>query len=98
MPLGMIAEGTGAVMSELGIHLDGHYSKGVDEVPLKKMDVIVTMGCGMECPTLPGFRGRMVEWEIPDPYGGSLEYFRQVRTLLDAQVRTLLETLDVEVS
>ena len=98
MPLGRIAEGTGAVMAELGIPLNGHFSKGVDEVPLRKMDVIVTMGCGIECPTLSGFRGRTVEWEIPDPFGLSLEYFRQVRALLDAQVRDLLETLHVKVS
>ena len=92
MPLGMIAEGTEAVMAEKGIFLEGHFSKGVNEVPLKKMDVIVTMGCGMPCPTFPGFRGRKVEWEIPDPYGHSLKYFRQVRDLLEGQVRALLET------
>ena len=91
MPLGMIAEGTEAVMAEKGIFLEGHFSKGVNEVPLKKMDVIVTMGCGMPCPTFPGFRGRKVEWEIPDPYGHSLKYFRQVRDLLEGQVRALLE-------
>ena len=92
-PLGYIAEGTEGVMAEKGIFLQGHYSKGVEEIPLPDMDVIVTMGCGMQCPTFPGFQGNHVEWEIPDPYGYGIDRFRQVRDLLESQVLALLKTL-----
>lgn len=93
VPLGRIAEGTGAVLAEKGISLEGHYSKGLEDIPLKEMDVIVTMGCAIECPTFPGFRGRTVEWEIPDPYGEGIERFREVRDIVESEVAGLLQSL-----
>ena len=30
-------------------------------------DVVVTMGCGDECPYIPG--KRYVDWDLPDPKG-----------------------------
>ena len=59
VPLRYIAEGTEAVMAERGIFLKGHYSKGVEEIPLHDMDLIITMGCGMQCPTFPVFEVTM---------------------------------------
>ena len=92
VPLGRIAEGTEAVMSEIGISLAGHYSKGFSDVPIEKMALIVTMGCGIQCPVAPGFRGQLVEWDIPDPFGLSLENFREVRDLVKCKVRDLLKS------
>ena len=92
-PLGSIAEGTEAVLAEKGISLAGHYSKGLEDIPLKEMDVIVTMGCEVACTTFPGFRGRTVEWEIPDPYGEGLERFREVRDIVESEVAGLLQSL-----
>ncbi len=92
-PLGRIAEGTGAVLAGRGISLEGHYSKGLEDIPLKEMDVIVTMGCGVACPTFPGFRGKTVEWEIPDPYGEGIERFREVLDIVESEVAGLLQSL-----
>jgi arsenate reductase (thioredoxin) len=38
-------------------------------------------------------RGRMPDWNIPDPKGKSLEEVRQIRDVIDSKVRELCETL-----
>jgi protein-tyrosine-phosphatase len=73
--------------------LEGHWSKGLDDVPASEMDVIVGMGCEVVCPVPPGYKGRVVEWNIPDPYGQDLDAFRGVRDLIERQVKALLEEL-----
>jgi arsenate reductase len=54
-------------------------------------DVIVTMGCGDECPFYPG--KRYDDWELTDPAGQSLEVVRGVRDEIERRVRTLVEEL-----
>jgi arsenate reductase len=93
-PLGRILPETHEVLSEKGISLDGHRSKGVAEVPMADMDAVVSMGCEVTCPVPVGFKGRIVEWDIPDPYGQDLEYFRRVRDMIERQVTALLEELE----
>jgi arsenate reductase (thioredoxin) len=92
-PLGEIAWGTGEVMREKGISLEGQWSKGLKDVPLHDMDVIVTLGCEVFCPVPASFAGRVVEWNIPDPYGADLALYREVRDLIDAQVAGLVAEL-----
>jgi protein-tyrosine-phosphatase len=92
-PLGRILSETYEVLGERGVSLDGHWSKGLDEVPLAEMDVVVGMGCEVQCPVPGGFKGRVIEWNIPDPYGRDLEFFRGVRDLIERQVKTLLSDL-----
>src|SRR5690242_14850792 len=49
-PLGRITEDTRAVLEEKHLPISNQYSKGLEEVPLEQMDVVVTMGCEVECP------------------------------------------------
>jgi len=49
------------------------------------------MGCEVSCPVPVGFKGRVIEWNIPDPYGHDLDFFRSVRDLVEQHVRSLLE-------
>ncbi len=93
-PLGYILPETGEVLREKGIVLDGHRSKGLNDVPVADMDIVVGMGCEVECPVPAGFRGRVIEWNIPDPYGHDLAFFRSVRDLVRKQVAALLYELD----
>ncbi len=93
-PLGIILPETHAVLNEKGILLDGHWSKGLRDVPVAEMDIVVGMGCEVECPVPPDFKGRVIEWNIPDPYGRGLDYFRSVRDLIGRQVQALLDDLD----
>jgi arsenate reductase len=92
-PYGSIAEGTRTVMSERGISLDGQCSKGLTDVPLAEMDVVVAMGYEIECRVPQDFRGRVLEWSIPDPFGRSIEAYRNVRDMIERQVLELLADL-----
>ena len=89
-PLGRITPETYDVMKEKAIGLEGHWSKRLRDIPVEEMDAVVGMGCEVDCPVPVGFKGRVIEWNIPDPYGSGLEYFRQVRDLIERQVKDLL--------
>jgi arsenate reductase (thioredoxin) len=91
--LGVILPGTYEVMKEKGLSLEGHWSKGLKDVPVADMDVVVGMGCEVSCPVPAGFRGRVVEWNIPDPYAGTLEDYRAVRDMIEGQVQALLSVV-----
>jgi arsenate reductase len=75
-------------MRELGYDLSRHQSKGLSDLVGIDFDVAVTMGCGDECPTLRA--RRRVDWNIPDPKAMAPEQFREVRSLIEAQVKELL--------
>ena len=55
-------------------------------------DVVVTMGCGDECPYIPG--KRYVDWDLPDPKGQSLDVVRGIRDEIGRRVAGLLAELD----
>ena len=55
------------------------------------MDYLITMGCEETCPAVP--RKRIIDWQIPDPKGNPIEFFRNVRELIEEKVRTLLEEI-----
>ncbi len=92
-PLGTIIPETHVVMAEKGISLEGQTSKGLRNVPVGEMDVVVSMGCEVACPVPAGFKGRVIEWNIPDPYVHELDFYRTVRDLIESQVRALLDSL-----
>jgi arsenate reductase len=54
--------------------------------------VVVTMGCGDECPYIPG--KRYVDWDLPDPQGLDTAAVRAIRDDIEARVRALLAELD----
>ncbi len=77
------------LMAERGLDLNAHHSKGLPELPVKRWDYVVTMGCRDTCPTLQA-RQRM-EWAIPDPAGLPLEDARHVRDQLMRLIRELIQ-------
>ena len=92
-PLGVIATETYDVMREKGLSLEGQSSKSVREVPVAEMDVVVGMGCEVACPVPAGFKGRVVDWHVPDPYAHGMDTFRDVRDVIERQVLALLADL-----
>jgi multimeric flavodoxin WrbA len=54
-------------------------------------EVIVTMGCGEECPFVPG--ARILDWDVPDPAGKPLGFMRQVRDEIEQRVKDLIKEL-----
>jgi len=93
-PLGVISQGTREVLREKGITLEGHSSKGLQDVPVSEMDVVVEMGYGVTCAVPADFKGRLIQWNIPDPFGLDWDHFREVRDLIENEVRTLLADLE----
>jgi protein-tyrosine-phosphatase len=92
-PLGVISQETRAVLREKGIGLDEHWSKGLRDVPISEMDVVVEMGNEVKCPLPADFKGRLIQWGIPDPYFLDRAFFRDVRDLIESEVRRLLADL-----
>jgi arsenate reductase len=92
-PLGSIVPRTRAVLEEKGVSLEGQWSKGLHDVPLEEMNVIVAMGSEVDFFLPNDFAGRFVEWNIPDPYGGDLESYREIRDLIERKVALLLTEL-----
>ena len=92
-PLGVISQDTRAVLREKGITLDEHWSKGLQDVPISEMDVVVEMGFGVTCLLPADFKGRRIQWDIPDPFSLDQSYFRDVRDLIESEVRRLLADL-----
>jgi arsenate reductase len=79
-------------MAELGIDLSDRRPKLLTSADAEWADVVVTMGCGDECPYIPGTR--YVDWELPDPKGQPIEVVRRTRDEIDRRVAALLEELD----
>jgi arsenate reductase (thioredoxin) len=80
------------VMGELGIDLDGRRPRALSRELAEWADVVVTMGCGDECPYIPG--KRYIDWELPDPAGRPVEEVRATRDEIKRRVRGLLDELD----
>jgi protein-tyrosine-phosphatase len=76
------------LMDELKLDLRGQRSKGLDAVPARTWDYVVTMGCGDSCPAVPA--RRRLDWDLPDPAALALEEARRLRDDLQARVRELL--------
>ena len=55
-------------------------------------DVVVTMGCGDECPYIPG--KRYLDWDLADPKGRPLEEVRATRDEIARRVSELVAELD----
>ena len=64
-------------MSELGIDLSERVPQKLTTELGEWADVVVTMGCGDECPYIPG--KRYLDWDLPDPKGLPLDDVRAIR-------------------
>jgi arsenate reductase (thioredoxin) len=82
------------VMRELGIDLADRVPQALTTGLAEHADVVVTMGCGDECPYIPG--KRYLDWDLEDPKGRPVEEVRALRDDIDRRVRALVEELDGE--
>lgn len=80
------------VMKEKGIDLSGKRPKGLNELPPIEMDYLITMGCEETCPAVVA--RKIIEWEIPDPKGKSIDFFREIRDLIEDRLRVLLREVE----
>jgi arsenate reductase len=80
------------VMRELGIDLAGRRPQLLSRTLAEQADVVVTMGCGDQCPYIPG--RRYVDWDLPDPKGRSIEEVRAIRDEIAQRVERLISELE----
>jgi arsenate reductase (thioredoxin) len=78
-------------MREIGIDLSAAKPRPLTDELAESADVIVTMGCGDECPYFPG--KRYLDWDLPDPKGLPLEDVRRLRDEIDGRVAALAREL-----
>ncbi len=78
-------------MRELGIDLAVRVPRKLTDTDAEWADVVVTMGCGDECPYVPGTR--YVDWELEDPKGRPIEEVRATRDEIERRVVELIDEL-----
>jgi protein-tyrosine-phosphatase len=83
------------VMREPGFEIDlsDRTPKLLTRELAEQADVVVTMGCGDECPSIPG--KRYLDWDLPDPKGRPLDEVRAVRDDIARRVDELVSELDL---
>ena len=80
-----------AVMADLGIDISTEYPKPLTDESVQASDVVITMGCGDECPFYPG--KRYLDWDVTDPAGLPPDQVRPIRDEIDRKVLVLLAEL-----
>jgi len=80
------------VMREQGIDLSARRPQKLTDDLGQWADVVVTMGCGDECPYIAG--KKYIDWDLQDPDGKSVGEVRAIRNDINARVRQLASDLD----
>lgn len=78
------------VMKEVGIDINSHKPKLLDEIP-PKVDILITMGCNVECPYIPCKLKE--DWGLDDPDGKPIEEFRRTRDIIESKVKELIKRI-----
>lgn len=94
LPAGYISPHAIAVMEEIGVDISGQRSKGLDEVDVDGMQVVISMGGFPTSDFVSRPDGKVAEdWSVADPIGHGLEFYRQVRDQIRAQIEALMAQL-----
>jgi len=78
-----------AVMKEVSMDLSNAQPQRLSLDLARGASLLVTMGCGDECPVVPG--ARRDDWPLPDPKGLPIERVRAIRDEIKSRVERLLE-------
>src|SRR3954469_12178902 len=82
------------VMREVDVDLSDRRPQRLTRELAEAADVVVTMGCGDECPYIPG--KRYVDWDLPDPKGRPLDEVRATRDDIGRRISALVAELDAQ--
>jgi protein-tyrosine-phosphatase len=80
-----------AAMAEEGIDIAAEQPKVLTESAVREADVVITMGCGDECPFFPG--KRYEDWVLDDPAGQGIDAVRPIRDEIRRRVEELVTEL-----
>jgi arsenate reductase len=90
-PAGSVHPEVVTVMREVGIDLGMARPQLLTADLAATADVLVTMGCGEECPVVPGVARE--DWPLADPKGRSIEAVRSIRDEVRTRVEELVKRL-----
>jgi len=79
------------VMKEVGIDLSAAKPQPLTEELAKDVDLLITMGCGDECPYVPGLQRD--DWPLADPKGKDIDEVRRIRDEIHDRVSRLTASL-----
>ena len=80
-------------MREVGVDLSAETPKVLTTDAVQASDYVITMGCGDECPFVPG--RTYLDWELADPAGQGVEAVRPIRDEVRRRVEDLLVQVGV---
>ena len=75
-------------MLEVGLDLRGATPQKLTPELAQEAEMLITMGCGDDCPYIPGLRRD--DWPLPDPKGQGIDSVRKTREEIRARVLELL--------
>ena len=78
-------------MRELGIDLADRTPQQLTGELAEQADVVVTMGCGDQCPFIPG--KHYIDWELPDPARLPIDQIREIRDQIARLTHELAATV-----
>ncbi len=78
-------------MAEVGIDMSAEIPKVLTTEAVQDSDVVITMGCGDECPYFPG--KRYEDWVLEDPAGKGVDSVRPIRDQIRTRVEALIASL-----
>ncbi|MDQ0800036.1 arsenate reductase ArsC [Arthrobacter sp. SLBN-112] len=78
-------------MAEVGIDMSAEIPKVLTTEAVQDSDVVITMGCGDECPYFPG--KRYEDWVLEDPAGKGVDSVRPIRDEIKTRVEALIASL-----
>jgi len=80
------------VMHEKGIDMGYRSPRAIEEaISNDTPELIITMGCGEQCPLVPG--AKITDWDLPDPAGRSIDIMREVRDKIEKNVVNLISKI-----
>lgn len=78
-----------AVMKEAAIDLSEAHTTTLTPQLAEQAQLLVTMGCGDECPYVPG--AKRDDWPLDDPKGKSIDQVRAIRDEIRSRVQALIQ-------
>jgi len=91
--LGEIVKPTLQVLAERGVRADGQYSKALMPADCEAAELIVNMSGRPARVVARGYEEKVLDWEIPDPYGEDIELYRRICDEIDDRVAQLADRL-----
>jgi arsenate reductase (thioredoxin) len=78
-----------AAMREVGVDLSAAVPQKLTDDLARDASMLITMGCGDECPVVPGLRRE--DWPLEDPKGKPVERVREIRDDVRRRVEDLIK-------